>query len=165
MSARIKRLPTAANEFQHLRLAQYVLWETVTDTAVGAEAQMSTTAVTKQVRTEVDIEKLVAFIRVGARRMRFNVAPELLDALLQRLEDFARRNRVRLAVEFVHSDRTKTLRFGVSGAAVGATIGAALGGPNGAVVGAVAGAACGVLVAHTKLRISFGDVEPVLELV
>jgi hypothetical protein len=108
-----------------------------------------------EIRTEFDLEKVVAFLRVNARHVDFLVDRRLTDLLIGRLAEFAEENG-RLTVELVAEDGELILTCGLTGAALGAVIGLAVAGAPGAVVGGVAGGVTGVLVGGLRVRIDTG---------
>jgi hypothetical protein len=102
---------------------------------------------------EADLGKLLAFARVRNRRIKIRVARELLDALLARIEHYARENELRISVLLTGATFKRKLTFGVCGALAGAAVGGSLGGAPGAATGALAGAAVGLAAAHLKITL------------
>ena len=108
------------------------------------------------IRTEFDIEKVLLFLRSNARRVRFWVDPRLVEEVLNRLEQFARKHPWKIAVEIVRADREKILAYAVGGAAIGAVVGGTMGGFAGAASGAMIGGACGAAFAHLQVTVDLG---------
>lgn len=108
---------------------------------------------TLHVRTEIDIEKILVFLRANAHRVHFAVDGALVDRTLKRLERFAREHPGKVVIEVCTPEGSRTLQYAAAGAATGAMLGLVLGGLTTAAAGALVGAACGVMVAHVHLRV------------
>lgn len=100
--------------------------------------------------TEADIAKILAFLQAKACAT-FRVRPELMTALMARVDHFAQHNGIRIT-RCEPSDERLGLWTG-GGAAAGGLLGLALGGLVGAGFGAVAGAVTGYGCAHLRVVI------------
>lgn len=108
-------------------------------------------------RQEIDLEKILLFVRMNARHVRFLVAPALVDQLLQRLTQFVEQNPGNLVVEVVKPEGETFVLFAVGGALLGGGAGFLLAGIPGAVLGLGVGACAGMLASHLRLTLEFRD--------
>lgn len=102
--------------------------------------------------TIADIDKLIAFLRVGAKG-KFNVPPELIDAIIDRVVKWAKSKNIRVA--FQAPGAAKCATFTAGGAALGLIAGIALSATVVPLVAAgLAGAATGFAASHLVIEIS-----------
>ncbi len=115
------------------------------------------------IRKELDIVKLIAFVRANAHRTRFEINEQLVTMVLERLEALAQDHPGCIVFEVVRADGATIQLWAASGALVGAVIGFVQGGPVGAVIGGVVGACVGAAAAHIRIRLElYGSPTPPL---
>jgi hypothetical protein len=99
-----------------------------------------------------DIDKLFAFLRVGAKA-KFEVAAGLLQELVERVRKWAKEKNIH--VQFTAPDGAKLAAFTGAGAACGLVAGLLLGLTTGPLVAAgMAGAAAGYAAAHVTIVVT-----------
>lgn len=108
-----------------------------------------------RIRREVELSKIIAFMRVGAQRVQFRIPNELVDAFLKRIEEWAAQNRAIVSVRALTPDGDRLLVFGIAGALVGGAVGGAVAGVPGVAIGAAVGAGAAALLARYRIEVQF----------
>lgn len=105
-----------------------------------------------RIETELDLRKMAAFLKAGARRVEFVFGKEFTQEVLATLEAIAQEIGT-VTVELEADNEFEVLRFGLIGMIGGAAIGGAVGGLPGAAIGAAVGGVGGAFCGGMTVRI------------
>jgi hypothetical protein len=103
---------------------------------------------TTHIRTEGDLEKLLAFLKVQAKG-EFEFPIQMAEKVLEHLKRFANDNHITVALK--NPSHERILAFTAGGAIAGAAIGAMIASMPGACLGLVAGGLVGFSAAHIEI--------------
>ena len=112
-----------------------------------------------QIEKEWELAKIIAFARAGVRNVKFVIGKNHIDALLRKIEEYARSNDVRIKINISTPDGDRKLVFGLFGAGMGAAIGGLIGGFSGAIIGVGMGTGLGIAASYIEIYISINGGE------